>query len=179
MGQAPLVVSVATEVEASCKEVWAILSNIDDLPFVVTAIVSTERISSDEKEYKEGTRWKEIRKYNENDHAVTQIKTVTSIRQQDGGGKSVAINITFTNESSSGSINEDLTNTSTMEVQSIKGHKDKCILICSFGAMAGGLRGRCYFLFCAWRMKRLGRTLVLQELEEIGKAAVQLRNKEH
>jgi len=162
MCQTPLIVSVAAEIDASSKAVWAVLSDIENWPSVVTQIQSVKRLSNDEG-FQEGTRWREVRKCGSD---IVQIKTVTSIRDKAGCGKSVSINVSYPQDE-----NKELTNTCTLEVRPLSG--DKCLLVGSFGAMAGGIRGRCYFLFCGGRILRGGREFMLEELEEIGMAAVE------
>ena len=166
MCQAPVIVSVATEVGTSCDAVWHVIANIEMAPTVVTQVVSVERLSN-EHDFREGTRWKETRNIN---GKMVQIKTVTSIRMEEGGGKSVAINVSAEDD-------KYLTNTCTLEVQPISGVKDKCILIGSFGAESGGIRGRIVFFLCGRRLASLGSKFMLEELEEIGTAAVKQSHK--
>lgn len=62
--QSHVVLSVATEVEASCEAVWNVIADIVSMPSVLTPTVSIERLSSDNKgDFCVGTRWKEIRNY--------------------------------------------------------------------------------------------------------------------
>lgn len=168
MCQSPVIVSVATEVQASSDAVWSVISNIEIAPDVNAPVVSVERLSDDGKEgFCEGTRWKEIRTYEGNE--FTQIKTVTSIRNENGG-YSVAINVSYPNEF------QEFTNTSTLEIRPLSGQKNKCLLIGSFGIMPGNLRSRIYFCFCGRRMAKQGEQTFLVELEEIGTAAEKMQN---
>ena len=97
---------------------------------------------------------------------MVQIKTVTCIRNEEGGGKSVSINVSFPEEEST-----ELTNTCTLEVRPLDGDQKKCVLIGSFGVMAGGIIGRLYFAVCSRRLAKVGRAFMLEELEDIGKEA--------
>lgn len=169
MCQSPIVVSVATEVEASCDAVWKVISDIENWPTVVTQVQSIERLSKDAGCFREGTRWREVRKCGVD---MVQIKTVTCIRHV-GGGKSVAINVSYPEEA-----NKALTNTCTLEVRPLDGNQNKCVFIGSFGGMAGGLIGRVYFLFRGRLIAKRGREHMLEELEEIGKEAVKQSQKQ-
>ena len=163
MCQTSLVVSVATEVEASCEALWAIISNIEIAPAIITPVVSVERISEG-NDFCVGTRWKEIRKYQGED--VVQLKTVTSIRRE-AGGVSVAINVSYLEATF-----REFTNTSTLEMRPSSGRMDKSLLIGSFGVMPGNLISRILFCLRGRNMARIGAKLYLEELEDIGKAAV-------
>jgi len=165
MCQSPIIVSVATEVEASCDAVWNVIANIEIAPDVITPVVSVERISNGRENFQVGTRWKEIRKYKGSD--FVQIKTVTSIRRE-AGGYSVAINVSYPDEKF-----KDFTNTSTLEVRPSGGKTGKCLLIGSCGFMPGNLWSSIVFCFCGRGMARDTETLYLAELEDIGKAAVE------
>ena len=164
MCQTSFVVSVATEVEASCEALWAIISNIEVAPAFITPVVSVERVSEG-NDFCVGTRWKEIRKYQGED--VVQLKTVTSIRRE-AGGVSVAINISYPEET----FRREITNTSTLEIRPSSGQMDKSLLIGSFGVMPGNLISRILFCLCGRNMARVGAKLCLEDLEDIGKAAV-------
>ena len=167
MCQTPVIVSVATEVEASCAAVWEVIANIEFAHSVITPVVSVERISEGDG-FQVGTRWKEVREYKGS--KITQVKTVTSLRKEEGG-YSVAINVNYP-----GDEYIDFTNTSTLEIRPLTGEKEKCLLIGSFGVMPGTLRGRIYFFFCGRRIAKYGQESYLHELDEIGKAAVKQSN---
>jgi uncharacterized membrane protein len=160
----PIVVSVAAQVNAPCDAVWNVISDIENAPSFVTQVQSIERLSSDAGCFCEGTRWREVRtcgKYN-----MVQLKTVTCIRKEKGGGKSVLINVSFPGEEK-----KELTNTCTLQVRPRDGDKNKCVLFGSFGAMAGGVKWRLYFFFCGRRLVKRGGAFMLEELEEIRKEA--------
>jgi hypothetical protein len=159
----PVIVSVATEVDASCDRVWEVISDIESAPLVISSVVSVERLSdSDKKVFKEGTRWKEIRTY-EGKH-VTQIKTVTSIRKE-SGGYAVGINVGYPAQY------KDYTNTSTLEIRPLGGQKGKCLLIGSFGIMPGDWKSRIVFCLLGRRIAKQGERPFLAELNEIAVAA--------
>jgi hypothetical protein len=164
MCQSPIIVSVATQVNTSCDAVWNVISDIESAPSFVTQVQSIERLSKDAGCFCEGTRWREDRTCGKD--SIVQLKTVTCIRIEKGGGKSVLINVSFPDEE-----NKELTNTCTLQVRPLDGDKSKCVLIGSFGAMAGGVIGRLYFFFCGRRLVKLGRAFMLEELEEISKEA--------
>lgn len=161
---APVIVSVATEVQASCENVWNVISDIELAPNVITTVVSVARLSDGKEGFQIGTRWKEIRLYD--GHEVTQIKTVTSIRKENSV-YSAAINVSYP-----GAF-QDVTNTSTLEIRPLNGVKNKCLLIGSFGVMPGTLKSRIYFCLCSRQIAKRGETSYLVELEEIGNAAEQ------
>lgn len=194
--QSQIVVSVATEVEASCEAVWNVIADIDSMPSVLTPTLSVERLSTDTDDFCVGTRWKETRLYQGNE--IVQIKTVTSIRKEGtcmsapslcssrcmtcsahillvcptAGGYSVAINVSYPNEL------KDFTNTSTLEIRPSGGDKNKSLLIGSFGILPGGIFSRIVVCLCRRNFARSGEKSFLVELEEIGKAAVEKSQKQ-
>lgn len=163
MCTSPVIVSVATEVEASCDRVWQVISDIESAPTVLSPVVSVERLSDDDKEvFQEGTRWKEIRTYE--GKRVTQIKTVTSIRKE-GDGYAVGINVGYPVEF------KEYTNTSTLEIRPLTGQKNKCLLIGSFGIMPGDWKSRISFCLFGKKVAKQGGVAFLEELNEIAIAA--------
>lgn len=157
-----IIVSVATEVAASCNDVFSVIQDIESMPSVLTPTVGVERLSKG-TEFELGTRWKEVRTYN--GFEIEQCKTVTSLRKE-AGGYSVAINVTYPGEL------KEFTNTSTLEIRPSSGNNEKSLLIGSFGVMPGGLLHRIRFCLFNRKIRKEGQRSFLVELEEIGKAAV-------
>ena len=157
--------AVSLEIAAPAETVWAVVTDLDALPDVVSYVTSVERIEGT-PQLAVGTKWRETR-YDTKSKTMQQIKTIIGLSQQDP--YSMSVNISFVDDET-GNL-ADVANTNTMTVQSLD--NKSCVLICSLAFL---MAPNILLCICSKCLQRVAEKYVIEELQDYAKEALKRNN---
>lgn len=156
-----MAVTVSVEVKAPSEVVWEVLTDLDALSSILTAVTGVKRISGGSFEV--GTKILETRVYKSTE--ITLQKSVTGITKNP---LSVSFNSDFDDNKEHPGM-QDICNTSSLTVLPVT--DDSCELLGSFAVASPWLSTRLWFCLIALCGITRPRQMFVMELEEYAAAA--------
>jgi hypothetical protein len=158
-----MAVTVCVDVEAPSETVWAVLTDFDALPSILTTVSDVKRINGDSFEI--GTKIRETRVCD--GHEYTLRRSVTGITKNP---RSLSFNTDYGGNKDHPNI-QDICNTSTLTVLPV--NDVSCTLMGTFAVASPGLFcSRFFFCLMAHCGEQQTRQMFSVDLEEYAAAAI-------